>query len=56
MKLVETEYYQSLSNKYNLLETYGSDFHNPDTEYIGIEIGQKQYEKIYESMVLRRKL
>lgn len=56
MKLVETEYYQSLANKYNLLETYGSDFHNPDTDYIGIEIGQKQYEKIYESMVLRRKL
>lgn len=56
MKLCETEYYQSLAQKYNLLETYGSDFHNPDTDYIGIEIGQNNYEKIRESMVLRRKM
>lgn len=56
MKLVDTEFYQSLANKYNLLGTYGSDFHNPDTDYIGIEIGQKQYEKIHEAMVLRQKM
>lgn len=54
MKLCETEYYQSLARKYDLLETYGSDFHNPDTDYIGIEINHTNCEKIRESMVLRR--
>lgn len=56
MKLRETEYYQSLARKYNLLETYGSDFHNPNTDSIGIEINRDSYEKIYESMVLRWKM
>lgn len=56
MGLCETEYYQGLARKYNLLETYGSDFHNPDTDYIGIEINQNNCEKIRESMVLRRKM
>lgn len=56
MKLSETEYYQCLAKKYNLLETYGSDFHNPETDYIGIEINQDNCEKIRESMVLRRKI
>lgn len=55
MKLSETEYYQCLAKKYNLLETYGSDFHNPETDNIGIEINQDNCEKIRESMVLRRK-
>ena len=44
------------AKKYNLLETYGSDFHNPETDYIGIEINQDNCEKIRESMVLRRKI
>lgn len=56
MKLSETEYYQCLAKKYNLLETYGSDFHNSETDYIGIEINQDNCEKIRESMVLRRKI
>lgn len=56
MKLSETEYYQGLAKKYNLLETYGSDFHNPDADCIGIEINQDNYERIRESMVLRREI
>lgn len=48
--------YDALAKKYNLLETYGSDFHNPETDYIGIEINQDNCEKIRESMVLRRKI
>lgn len=56
MKLCDTEYYQSLAMRYGLLETYGSDFHNPNTDNIGIEINQVNCEKIRESMVLRRKM
>jgi Predicted metal-dependent phosphoesterases (PHP family) len=56
MKLNETGYYQSLAKEYGLLETYGSDFHNPDTDQIGIEIDQNNYEKIHESLVLKRKM
>lgn len=53
---MKSEYDQCLAKKYNLLETYGSDFHNPETDYIGIEINQDNCEKIRESMVLRRKI
>lgn len=45
MKLNEIEYYQSLVVGYNLLETYSSDFHNPDTDSIGIEINHDNCEK-----------
>ena len=55
MKLNETGYYQELAKKYNLLETYGSDFHDPAIDQIGIEINQNNYEKIRKSLVLRQK-
>lgn len=56
MKLSETEYYQSLAKRYELLETYGSDFHDPNFDQVGIEINQSNCEKISESMVLRKKI
>lgn len=56
MKLTETEYYQSIANKYGLLETYGSDFHDPSIDYIGHEINSDKAERIYESLVLRKKI
>lgn len=56
MKLCDTEFYQQLAKEYSLIETYGSDFHNPMCDRIGIEITKYNYEKIYEPMVLRRKI
>ncbi len=56
MKLTQTKYYQSMARKLELLETFGSDFHNPRSDYIGVEIAQDKYEKIHESIVLKKKL
>jgi len=56
MKLSETDYYKYIAKKYELIETYGSDFHNPESDQIGIEIQTDNYEKIRKSMVLKRKI
>lgn len=56
MKLIQTEYYQIIAQKYRLLETFGSDFHNPNTECVGVEIEQEKFRSIYEGLVLKRKL
>lgn len=56
MKLTQTEFYQATANRNELLETFGSDFHNPNTDYVGVEIEQEKYKKIHEKLVLKRKL
>ena len=56
MKLTQTEYYQVIAKKYGLLETFGSDFHNPNTDCVGIEIEQEKFRNIHGSLVLKRKL
>lgn len=56
MKLIQTEYYQIIAQKYRLLETFASDFHNPNTECVGVEIEQEKFRSIYEGLVLKRKL
>ena len=42
--------------KFNLLETFGSDFHNPTSDSIGLEIDSEKVEKIYDSLVLKKRL
>ena len=56
MKLNQTEYYQYIAKKFNLLETFGSDFHNPASDCMGLEIDSKKLEKIYDSLVLKKRL
>lgn len=56
MKLTQTEFYQIIAHRNELLETFGSDFHNPNTDYVGVEIEQEKYKKIHEKLVLKRKL
>ena len=56
MKLTQTEFYQIIAYRNELLETFGSDFHNPNTDYVGVEIEQEKYKKIHEKLVLKRKL
>ena len=56
MKLTQTEFYQIIAHRNELLETFGSDFHNPNTDYVGFEIEQEKYKKIHEKLVLKRKL
>ncbi len=56
MKLTQTEFYQIIAHRNELLETFGSDFHNPNTDYVGVEIEQEKYKKIHEKLVLKKKL
>lgn len=56
MKLNQTEYYQYIAKRFNLLETFGSDFHNPTSDCIGLEIDSEKLEKIYDSLVLKKRL
>lgn len=56
MKLNEIEYYQSLAAKYNLLKTYSSDFHNPDTDSIGIKINHDNCEKLLINGLDKKKM
>ena len=56
MKLTQTEFYQVIANRNGLLETFGSDFHNPNTDCVGVEIEQEKYKKIHEKLILKRKL
>ena len=56
MKLTQTEFYQIIAHRNELLETFGSDFHNPNTDYVGFKREQEKYKKTHEKLVLKRKL
>ena len=56
MRLTQTSYYQSIAKEFELLETYGSDFHNPDCDHIGVEVEQDKLKKINKSLVLRKNM
>lgn len=50
------EYYISLAQKYNLINTAGSDFHNAETDNLGVEIEEKYVEKFREKILLKNSL
>lgn len=47
----KTQFYKYLAQKLELLETYGSDFHEPKHNKIGIDISEIQKEKILKKII-----
>jgi len=55
MGQLDIEYYRQLIKDTNLLETIGSDFHNPLEDEIGISVDDKFYNNIVKKLVRTRK-
>lgn len=45
-RMINTNIYSSIAQSLNLLETVGSDFHDPKTDNIGIEVNEKVYSNV----------
>lgn len=53
MTIEQEEYYTFLAHKYNLIQTAGTDFHNSDTDFLGVEVSNDYLEKFNEKVLKR---
>lgn len=51
MTIEQKEYYAFLARKFNLIQTAGTDFHNSDTDFLGIEVSNDYLEKFNEKVL-----
>lgn len=54
LSLEEKNYYMSLTKKYNLVNTAGSDFHDYNIDNLGVEVEDNFLEKFNEKILLKR--